>query len=232
MPMDEIQSNPVSPIPVVTPTRTFRDMANVLINPDVVALSDPNFDPAVFIGDVRDKVDGIHHIAEVRMKGVAEHLKAEAMHFADPLLKAAKAVLSNRDRLLAYVADSMLGKFAPTGEPQRLEQMPGHLWRVRLQDNQPAMQITMPPSAALMEQYPDLIEMERSYCWKTDAVKDRLKSLMSVEDEEKLSRGIAFKHESMPFAILTQGHHVRFYPHVPDDIKPSKRSKIKKGKAS
>lgn len=222
----EIQTNPVAPMA----TDTLAQMASILHDPELAMMADPNFDPAKFIGDVRGKVDGIHFYHQIRMPGTAAFLKGMAQKFAKPLESAAKTISNNCDRLEQYVVDCMLGRTSTAVEKQRLEKLPGNSWRLDLRDNQPSLRITDTATAELKEKYPDLVTIERSYRFDNDAVKSRLKALMTVDDEQQLGMGVTFKHPDVPFAELTQGHHIRFYANVPDDLKPKKKASKKNAK--
>ncbi len=69
-------------------------------------------------------------------------------------------------------------------ENHAVEKLPGGTWRLNLQDNPPAVSYSQAsPSALDYQMYPEVVELRRSYHWKTDVVKDKLQD-STVEEAE------------------------------------------------
>lgn len=147
------------------------------------------FDPKELIGDIRDKIDDINY--------VLTHLESEEKRLRDlaaPFTKKAQAISRNYDRLEAYVAWAM--------EEQRFKELPGHAFKVELQENPPAMQTTRPATAADYLAHPDLVELVREYRWRNAEVKAAL-----------LDGRLTFP-EGEAFAKITRGKKPAFKPNV------------------
>jgi len=163
-------------------------------------LSDPNFDPAKFVGDLRDKVDGLKSV-ESRMQLVAEYFDV----FAKPILEKAKTLRNNRERLRDYIVYSM--------QVNHFEAVPGNLWKVRPRANTQVSVIeSREPTKDDFVEFHDVIRVKETYSWDKDAIKAKHANT-PAEDME----GLPFK--------LVQGYWPEFVPNVPEVLEKKKRKK-------
>ena len=136
--------------------------------------------------DLKDKVDKVKYVLD-KLQNYSDFLDAQL----EPLAKAKRSANANIAHLKRTLALSM--------ENHNVEQLPGVTWRLNLQDNPPSVSFSQPTPGPLdYQMYPEMVELVRSYKWKTDVVRDKL------QDGEELS-----------FASLKQGKHVRFYLNKP-----------------
>lgn len=178
---------------------TFRDLVALLADADN-AMTDPNFDPAVLVGEIRDKVDAIKRVLDL-LDATGIHLEEQA----EPILVKARAYKSNYNRLRAYVATTM--------RDQSLQRIPGDKWAVRLRDAQPSLVVDREPTALDFEKWPNLVKQERFYVWNKPAVKEHL--LMYKDGPLNID---------LP-ARLTYSVWPEFKPLVPESLEPRKRKK-------
>lgn len=159
-----------------------------------------DLDPAALIGDIRDKVDAIKTVVD-DLEDFAVRMQARAM----PYQKAARAASASVERLKEYVLREM--------EANAFEKLPGEAWRAQLQANGQAALIFNTghetPTDADATAFPGLVKMYMVTEWNRDAVKTFLEG-----------------GESLPFAKLERGKHVRFY--INKGTKAVAQSKSKK----
>lgn len=156
------------------------------------------FDPETVVGDLREKVDAIKTVID-RLEFQAEWAKQQAA----PFMEVYYAVQKNVERLKEYVRYSM--------EKNGFQELPGNKYRVQLQDNPPALEITRPEATAMdYQKYPSYCKQIRFYEWDKPAIKAALLD----------------KHE-FPFAKLSRGKHCRFYVNPPADGTKQKKVKAK-----
>lgn len=172
------------------------------------ALESDDFDPAAALTDrhaLEGKVDG-YAMVEKELEKHAKALRGDAAAIAER----AQKVERKHDRLRKRIAELMRG---PTDDPAlRFERLPGDRWAIRLYDSPWSIRMQGPPSASDFARHPGLVEMERSYRWRTDVIKE---ALISGE----------IPPTSMPQAHLSRGVHVKFEPNAPALLQAAPRKK-------
>jgi len=141
------------------------------------------FDPAVLIGDIKDKVDAIKwklNHWEYRAKMIKEE-------FIAPLQAKAESLKKKHERLTKYVFDEM--------QRMGVEKIPGNAFRIQIQNSQKVFVEKEPADAKMYLNYQDLVIQETTYKWR----KDEIKSL--------IEEGHFFT-----FAELRTPKHARFWP--------------------
>lgn len=163
-----------------TPTRiTLADLVSQL-----AALDDSltqEFDPAILVEDIRNKVDDIKFIVD-RLGAFDQAIKAQI----EPLARARASANRNLESLKRYVAQSM--------QDNHFERLPGNTWRIQLQDNPGMVEFTREPSMEDAHNFPGVVEVVTQYRWRVGVIK------------EMLQEGGEFT-----FAKLKKGKHCRFY---------------------
>ena len=174
----------------------------------MIDLADPSFDPAAFVQELHDKVDAVHSVIG-RMETVAGWLKA----VAKPLTSKASALMNNRERLRDYVTHALLTERAcrlELGESLHGVSLPGNMFKVRLRESPPALQIDRPATAEDYERFPNFVSMIRSYSWNSEKIKHSLQ-------DKTLPDGIP--------AHLTVGHWPEFVANVPEKLESKRKKK-------
>jgi hypothetical protein len=183
------------------PTMSLNALLQALTDADEAGAT--VFDPAQIVGDLRDKVDAIHHVL-TRLKSQ----ETWAREMAKPFQKAAQSLARNYDNLRDYVSFSM--------KENNFESLPGNQFKVRRRDSQPALQMLKDePSVLDYQAFPDYVEPVRGYRWKPTAIKDAL-----------VAGKLRFDDETQAFAKLTFGIWPEFVPNTPDKIQ-NKKKKVK-----
>ncbi len=180
------------------PVLSFESLLSELSSADEF-LSDPNFDPAALVGDIRNKVDGLKTV-ETRMDLVADYFDA----FAKPIVEKAKVIRKNRERLREYIAYAM--------QENHFESVPGNLWKVRLRASGLSVSPKREPGVGDYVEMPNLVRADTVYSWDKTAIKNELGHLPSVEIE------------GLPFTIKA-GYWPEFVANVPEVLEKKKRRK-------
>lgn len=145
-------------------------------------LSPEDFDPAVMVGELRDKVDSVKWRIDSWL-AEAEMLKSE---WIAPLERKAKSLTAKAQKLTEYVKHQMIAN--------KFESLPGSLVRIDLRPSPPAVKYRADATAEDYLNYSGLVVQETNFDWNRAKVKDLLK-----------------QGESLPFAELTQDKHVRWH---------------------
>jgi hypothetical protein len=189
-----------SPDSAAAEPKTFASLVSALARADD-DLSDPNFDPALLLSDIRDKVDAIHFVLE-RMDAVSAWLK----DIAAPFLSKSKTITSNHARLRSYVVHVM--------QQNQFHALPGEKVKVTLMNSPPSLVMEREASSLDYQAYPEYVQIERRYKWNTEKIKEDL--LKGKELPEIPGR-------------ITQGQYPRFHPIVPEKLESKKQKKAIKG---
>jgi len=141
-----------------------------------------DFDPALVVGDVKDKVDAI--------KWRIDQWEAEAQAIKDGWIKQltakANALLAKKEKLGAYLKEQMIA--------HEFEKLPGHMFTASIRKNPPSVKLTTEATADLYLDFPELVEeLPVEYRFRKDKIKEELKAGKVV-----------------PFARLEQGQRVEF----------------------
>lgn len=186
------------PQPEPPKKRTLMDIVSELGRQDD-ELADPNFDPAVVIGELNGKIDAIAVVLG-RMEAVSEWLSDIV---ARPIIKKARAISANRDRLRTYVALAM--------KASGFEKLPGDLYRVDLHSASPGLQMTRIPKPSDIRTWPGFVRIERVYVWETEKIRDAL-----------LQGGVL--NEDFPGHLETT-QYVKFHVNTPESLEKKQRKK-------
>ena len=166
-----------------------------------------DFDPESVVGELRDKIDAIHTVL-TRLEGGETWCR----NMAKPFQAKAKALQHNRERLEDYVVYTM--------QQQHFESLPGDMLMVRLRNNPTALKMLKGlPDALDYMNYPEYVEPIRGYAWRTDKIKEDLKTGKLVFPAPNEGE------ESKAFAMLTQGQRAEFIPNVPQSFETKKGKK-------
>lgn len=169
---------------------------------------------ATTLGEMtRDKVDAIQHV-RIRLEADAASFRAEAEVWqatVDMIEAAAARCEKNLEDLDAYVAYEMKAH----GETK----IPGHLFRVALKTNPPAVETTRTPTALDFMEAEELVRQTTRYEWDKRALKDRLVEIEAMPDGEEKTLAA----EALAFASLSRGQRVEFDANKPE--KPVKKKK-------
>lgn len=179
---------------------TFADLVTALAQSED-ALADPNFDPEQLLGDLRDKVDGCQAVIE-RMETVSTFLRL----MVAPIAKRASTLMTNRARLRDYIGRVM--------EEQKFHALPGQMWKLRLRESNPALEITREAPCGPQDyaDFPGFVVMTRSYSWDNAKIKDAL-----LNDPKSIP-------PELPARII-RGCWPEFVPNVPEQLETKKKRK-------
>jgi hypothetical protein len=122
------------------------------------------FDPAVVVGDVKDKIDAIKwQIDEWEYKA-----KMLDEQWIKPLQAKSAALKGKANRLNGYVKTQM--------EEHGFEKLPGNAFRAQLQKAAAAVKTACEPLFSHFKAYPEFVKQEVYYSWKKKAIKDAIDS--------------------------------------------------------
>lgn len=155
----------------------------------LAALSDldraAEMDPQEIVDTVeglKEKIDAIYKTRK-RLESEAKSLTDEATRF----MKAADAVEKHFIRLTDYVCRVLVA--------HNFEKVPGHRWRVQVQNSQPSLVAGRDPGPEDMLETPDLVRRKIFYSWEKDVIKERMLAGQHFKDMK-----------------IIQGKQIRFYP--------------------
>lgn len=141
------------------------------------------FDPALLVGDVKDKVDAIKwkiDAWEAEAENIQKNWIAELKRRSDLLKKKA-------ERLSDYMKSQMM--------EHNYEKLPGNMFRAQIQKAKATVLVDMEPGPEHFIAYPELVVQKINYAWSKDAIKD------------KIDNGT-----ELAFARLKESKCLRFYP--------------------
>lgn len=145
-------------------------------------LAPEDFDPAALVGDLRDKVDAIKWRIDTW-----EAAAAKTQDWID-LLEARKKSLNGKvERLESYVKIEMI--------KNEFESLPGHVLKLKLQNNAPKVVVDAEANAQNFIAYPEIVKQKVTYDW----------------DKKTMLQAMKEGHQ-YPFAKLEVGKQIRFYP--------------------
>lgn len=140
------------------------------------------FDPAILIGDIKDKVDAI------KWKMDDWQYKSDMIwdQYITPLQRKINSMLGKMDRLKAYIESEM--------KRLDVEKIPGKLFRIQLQNSPKSLTVRVPADAHMYLNYPDMVVQNTSYNWDKEKIRSHIEA-----------------GETFTFAELKQSKHIRFY---------------------
>lgn len=136
----------------------------------------------MLVTDIADKIDAIKHVTE-KLESYIQFLEKKI----EPLEKAKRSAKNN----LAAIK----GSLALSLQNHGVDEFPGVVWRLALQDSPAAIEYSRPvPTGEDYESHPEKVGKTLVYFWRTDEIKKALKD-----------------GEEFDFAKLKHGKHVRWY---------------------
>lgn len=192
--------------PAILPARTFtlRELTAALASADE-DLAFGDFDPEQVVGEIKEKVDAIKAVLD-RMEVVSGWLDEQAK----PLLKQARTLGKNAERLHKYVAEQM--------RANGFDSLPGNVWKVRLKENQPSLIVEREPTALDFQKWPNLVKMQRYYEWDNAALKQ------FILDADPDTEWGAKLLNDLPARVIRKLK-IEFRANIPEQLEPKKRGK-------
>lgn len=190
-----VPASPAPPELVEAERSTLLNLVQSMTSLDE-AMGATDFNPEALVGQLKGKVDALKFVLDC-MDARASYLKAEV---AAPIVKKARAIDNNRDRLRDYIAFCMeVGKF---------ETLPGDVYRVDLQRTPDRVTLSRPPKPEDMQAYPGMVKVrvERVYSWDGFAIESALKKGGILADD------FPGKLESTPFVKFHVNTHEKLAP--------------------
>lgn len=140
-----------------------------------------DFDPAVLVGDVKDKLDAIRY-QMLKWDSEADKIEEEIVQ---PFQRSADSLRKKSERLGEYVKQEMLR--------HGFDKLPGRIFYAAFQKTAPVVSVEYEADAKAYEAYPEFVEKEDSYRWARRKIKE------AIDLGNKL-----------PFATLRQNRSFRF----------------------
>jgi len=136
----------------------------------------------MLVTDIADKIDAIKHVTE-KLENYISFLEKKI----EPLEKAKRSAKNN----LAAIK----GSLALSLQDHGVDEFPGVVWRLALQDSPAAIEYSRPvPTGEDYDAHPEKVGKTLVYFWRTEEIKKALKD-----------------GEEFDFAKLKHGKHVRWY---------------------
>lgn len=143
-------------------TKTLSELSSALIALDEEM--DPEaFDPAVLVGELKDKIDGIKFKID-QWESQAKNLKE---NWLEPLTSRHNSLLKKADKLREYCAYVL--------KRDEVEMLPGKAFSLKLRKSQ-AVEVDANPNFQDACKYADLVNTKITYAWNKKALAEKLKT--------------------------------------------------------